>query len=283
MSYIVQEKGQLTGQPVECYLFSSTGFATPYRYTSTDEDVAIGINNYEAIYIKRSQPELSRDSRAQQIVVTVDRENELARRWLVVVPPAPVFLTIFRFHNTDGGTPEVVTFWQGKVRSVEFSGNEAQFVAQPIDFSFSRVGLRNNFGPICSHQHYDSGCKVDVNDFSHTGVVESVNGVTLSSLAFGFFPDSTPVPQGWWESGFVQNVDTGELRMVVSHYGTNNTEVDVLMPFEQLSIGDSILLAAGCAHDSVTCDVKFDNLVNFLAFEYVPGEHNNPFTRNILR
>jgi len=281
MSYLEHEVSSLGGFPMEAYKFSSNGFAAPYLYTNIDEDTSIGIDAYKAIYIRRSQPELSRDTRAQQLTITVDRENELARRWLITVPPQPVFLTIFRIHRNDGGTPEVATFWQGKVRSVDFVDNEAQFTAQPIDFSFTRVGLRKNFGPTCSHMLGDSGCKLLLADISELVTVETVSGVTITSLDFQFFPSSSlPTPNGWYVTGVLQKLSTGEQRMILTH--VTNT-ITVLSPFEDLQIGDQCRAIFGDDHAQTTCEIKFNNLINYSGYNFVPGEDNNPFSRSLLQ
>lgn len=284
-TYLEKDNSNYLGQPCELYMFSSASFASPYCYTSGDADVSYNSNTYTMLPISRSQPELSRETRAQQIVINVPRTEGLAQRWVNLIPPKPVGLTIYRFHITDTPTPFTTTFWQGIVRQVDFQGNTAQFTAQPIDFALSRVGLRHTFSSVCSNQLYDSGCRLDIDDFTRTTTVTAidVNKVTITASGFATLPVAQgggSAPRGYWTTGIIEVVSTGEMRQVIGDY-SDTTKLDVLFPFENLVVGASIKVSAGCLHDFLTCKNKFANHVNYKGYPFMPSD--NPFKVNIMR
>lgn len=278
MNYIELEQSVHSAMPVELYQIYSDAFTTPYYYTSADENITYNSNTYIALEnLKRSQPELTKETSAQTLSIALPRNNELAKRWLSYVPPRTVWITIHRYHRSEAGTPEVVVFWQGKVRGVTWSGNEAFLECMPIDSAFSRNGLRVTYGGTCRHQLYGSKCAVPIALFSKNITVTGVNGNKIQSPDLVTVTDGvTPAPDGWWVSGFVQASDL-QVRYITNHIGT---EIELLLAIEGLQAGDTLLAAAGCDHRPTTCGIKYDNIVNFGGLGlYVPSE--NPFTINL--
>lgn len=269
MSYSTYETTESSGQPVELYKFESTAFSTNYYYTSGDTEVVYSGNTYTPLYIKRTQPELSKEKNAQQIVVTIDRTNPLAQKWLSFIPNSTVWLTVYRYHRTDPDN-EFIVFWRGKVRGVERLINEVQFVCQLIDSAFDRNGLRRSFGTTCPHLLYGDKCKAIKASFSYSATISGVNGVTITSTNFSAFPD------GYWTAGTVERAN-GEVRYVFNHVGN---DVELLYPFDNLPNGEVVTVVAGCLHDGSTCINKFNNFVNFGGIPFLST--SNPFTIKLI-
>lgn len=275
MAYLDKELSESDAYPVELYRFTSDAFSAPYLYTSADESIIYSSETYDPIYLKRSQPELTREVSAQQLELIVRRDLPLAKLWLQYVPPRTVWVSVFRYHRSEVSAPEVITFWQGKVRGVAWSGNEASIQCLPIDTAFSRNGLRVTYGATCRHQLYGLKCKVPLVNFIKTATITGISGNTIQSPDFVTVSDNvTPAPDGWWVAGFIENPVTSELRYITSH---SNTSIDVLTAFETLQPGDTVNIAAGCNHIATTCDNKFGNIVNYGGLGlYIPED--NPFT-----
>lgn len=271
MSYILIESSETQGFPVELYRFSSTGFDQSYYFTSSQEDVVYNGNTYVSTYIKRTQPELTSEKNAQKIQVTIARDNDLASKWLFYSPANTVWLTIYRFHLSDIDNQYKV-FWQGRVRSAERLINEVQLGCDLIDSAFDREGLRRTFANVCFHMLYGTRCKVPKASFQNTGTISGVSGDTLSANTFANFSDSSPVPDGYWINGYVER-SNGDVRFVVQHTGVT---VTLLTPFEDMQVGETVSIFAGCDHAFVTCLNKFNNVINYGGFPYLPSE--NPFT-----
>lgn len=277
MAFIAIETSKNLGYPVEIYRFESQFFSLPYTYTSHDEDIVYNSLTYSSIPINRTQPEISDEYEAQSVSISVPRDNPLALLWINQLPPRTVWVTIERYHLSDTAPPEVYTMWKGRVRGVVWEENIASFTCQPINTALDRNGLRMYFSAPCPHMLYQPDtCKVPAVNFLETATVTNIDGLKLTSPQFGTFPDTSPVPNGWWVAGFVETTD-GNLRYIVDHGGAGNTEITLVAPFEgfSLSVGDTVNIYAGCDRKYTTCDAKFGNLVNFGGWPFVPSE--NPF------
>lgn len=277
MSYQEIETSYSSGAPIELYTFYSTAFNDPFTYTSYDEDVSHNGLVYASIPIERSQPELSQEFAAQALSVKVQRNNELASKWINQLPPRLVWLKIERLHSSDGATPEVVVFWQGTVKGVVWESNIASFECEPLNNALDRNALRSWYSPICSYMIYNAGtCKVPAASFGQQATITGINGLTLTATEFGTFTNSNPVPTGWWTAGFVEAA-SGELRYISDHGGTGNTVITLTTPFEggTVSIGSVITVYAGCDRKYTTCQNKFNNLTNFGGWPFIPAK--NPF------
>ncbi len=269
MTYLTYEKSEASGAPVELYRFSSAGFLTPLLYTSNEDDVEYNFETYTAIPIKRSQPEHSREPAQRELTIELSRDNELAAKYISFVPPKTVWLTIYRYHRIDN---QIVVFWQGRVRGVSWQGNIASLNCQPTDSMFARMGLRASYGSNCSHMLYDAGCKVSSALYENTASILNINGDRLTASIFATFPDLTPVPTGWWITGYIERVLTGDLRYIIGHL---SDEITLLAAFEGLEGGELMKIYAGCDHAYTTCINKFANGINFGGFPFVPLK--NPF------
>lgn len=276
MPFLPIEISQASGYKVELYTFYSDTFATPYTYTSADHDVSHNTYNYLAIPMRRTQPELSRESNSEVIDITLPRDNPLAKLWRSFVPPRTVWLKIEYLHISDSPTPEVKVFWQGKVRGVSWSVNEVNLNCHPIDTAFSRNGLRRKYGAQCQHQLYDPDtCKVPIDNFKYVATITGINGNVISSPQFGAFPDTNPIPEGWFVAGFLEVPTTQEVRTIIKHGGSGNTEITILSGIEGLTVGTVVNVYAGCNRNASTCRNKFNNIVNYGGVGLFLGD--NPF------
>lgn len=80
---------------------------------------------------------------------------------------------------------------------------------------------------------------------------------------------------GWFTYGAVtfESGNNSGLSMEVKGWtqSTSLVELFITMPF-QVTVGDRLRLYAGCDKRLTTCINKFDNVVNFRGFPYVPGQ-----------
>ena len=282
MAYKPYEVSEHDSNPVEFYMFSSAGFDEDYYFTSSDTEITHESNIYTPVSMNRTQPEISRESAAQNISITMPRNNPLAKRWITFVPPRAVFVKIHRLHRNDGAQPEVYVYWQGKVRGVSWSGNEANLECQPIDTAFSRVGLRAKYSVPCRHFLFSvNSCKVPAEDFREEAIITSINGDELTSPRFGAFPNGDPVPLGWWTAGFVENPINGDMRQIIEHKGPANTVVKLTAGFEQIQVGDLYNVYSGCNRTAEVCLNKYNNIANYggIALYISSG---NPFTQKLV-
>lgn len=122
----------------------------------------------------------------------------------------------------------------------------------------------DTFQRTCNRELGDAGCGVDLTDpnFRVDVTVTGVSGTSLSVSGLGGFADE------WFALGTVQT-DAGTVLGV-----RNNSSSNLFLwetPPVTISIGDVLTVTAGCKLDAETCRLKFNNIANFLGFNFMPG------------
>jgi uncharacterized phage protein (TIGR02218 family) len=151
---------------------------------------------------------------------------------------------------------------------------------QPLITALAKNGLEYNFGNVCQHFLYDSGCTLNLATYSFSATIAQINGDILSASTFSTFPTTlTAVPNGYWTTGFVTRAN-GDIKYIIAHgtdisVGYSTSDIKLLTSFEDLVVGEVITVSAGCNHAFTTCDIKFSNSINFLGFPY--SANTNPF------
>jgi uncharacterized phage protein (TIGR02218 family) len=260
VSYATLESSIDDGAPIELYRF--TRGADSWTYTISDTEITWLGDVYAPIPITRDEPDYDQQ-KSGPLTITVPRDNDVALLYRVFVPASTTGITVYRAHRDD--LADIIAYWQGRVRSVEWRGSMANIMCEPMDAMLKRQALRRSYGINCQHMLYDTRCTVNPESFRAVGTVGSVNGTSLSAGIFALHPN------GWWVSGYVR-VAQEDYRMVVAHSGSN---VTLLSPFENLSPGDTIEAYAGCDRAGLTCRDKFSNAPNFGGFPWIPRD--NPF------
>lgn len=266
MTYLAQETSQEDGQPVELYTFNVGG--EMLYYTSSDVPHTVSANTFEPVAVSRGEIAVSPEDRGRALEIELPSADPIARRYIVSVPGQRTKLTIQRLHYTDTPTPEVITIFQGFVRAVGFmnNANVAKVSVIPIEAAGARTIPRFTFQGLCNHVLYDSRCQVDPNSlsFRHDAVVTGISGNTIDvDGADGF-------ASGFFTAGFVNTAT--DSRMILAHSGTTLT---LMLPFGVDPTGATVTVRAGCDHSLVTCFSKFNNVVNYGGFSFIP-------TRNVF-
>lgn len=134
--------------------------------------------------------------------------------------------------------------------------------------------LQNNIGrvvsPSCDAKLGDARCGVDLDGspgYRVTGTVTSVTNrrsFTASGLAQA---------ADYFKSGdvtFTSGLNDG-IRMEVKAHTTGGViGLQLPMPFD-IQVGDTFTIVPGCDNTKATCKTKFNNVVNFRGFSFVPG------------
>lgn len=271
MTFAAHETSQEGSRPVELYRFV-VGGAT-YAYTSAEDTIVASSITYAPEAISRSRILNSQEQRQNVVEVTVPGVNAFAALYKQIVPGQRATLTVQRLQRGDTPTPERLTLFQGYVQSVAFlnDGRLAKIAAVPSSAAQSRPIPRFTFQGSCNHVLYDNGCKVVAGDFKHTGLVTAVNGNVITVDGAGAFIDD------YFTSGFVDAAGGLDARLVLSHTGDDLT---LLLPFPFTIVGSTIDVYAGCDHTLPTCKVKFNNVINFGGFAFVPKR--NIFNSGLL-
>lgn len=270
MTYDSHETSVESGQPVE--VFEVLAGATTYFYTSSQTGVTIGAQAYTFVSgLDRNETVEGPDVRSHDFQVTLPTTDAVAQLFVGVLPGFRVRLTVKRYHRNDLPTPEVVQIFDGFIQSASFAGGDGKvttLTARSVLASIRRQFPRRTFQSACNHILYDTGtCKVDDTDPAYRASALSVasmvgNVLTVSSGLSGTYTD------GWMNAGFVEVVGGSDFRLITDHVGNILT---LLQPFATQP--SSVNVFAGCGHVVSICKTKFDNVVNYGGFAFVPTDN----------
>lgn len=275
MTYDALASSVEDSRPVDIYRFVQGG--STWEYTSWEEPVTIASLTYDDEAISRGRVGQSAEDKSTQVEITVPAVNAFAARYAPSTPADRASITIQSYQLDDGGTPQVITIFEGKVASVSFSNNEtiATIFCDPETAAQSRTIPRFTYQFLCEHVLFDGGCKVDETDarWRLTAVVTAVVGNVITVTGAGAFGAD------WWVGGLVEIGGGDDTRLVLSQSGD---DLQLLFAFPASIVGQSVLVLAGCDHSPTPCDTKFNtpedpisNLINYGGSPFVPTK--NPY------
>lgn len=274
--YKAYETSVCNGQPLELYKFSQAG--ADWFFTSGDKPYDYGGMTYLPEAITRGEIDQKNDATASSVDITTPRSNPVAAKFIAYNPSSPVWITIYRLHYNDYQTtygwffgdkhilpPEVKTIFVGRIVSVTFPDSQAIMKCSPLQGILDRNIPRVLYQSVCNHVVYSQQCGVSQGDFSIPAQITDKRGSTITSPAFA------SLPGGWLTHGIL--IKGNDIcRMITSHVGN---QIQLLGPVDSLSVGDNVLVSAGCDRLEATCAGKFNNRANFLGWTNMPKK--NPF------
>ena len=121
----------------------------------------------------------------------------------------------------------------------------------------------------CNATVGDARCKVNLSlsTYQGTGAITAVSGrfLTVSGL--------TGFANRWFEHGLL-TFTSGSLDGLSFEVKaqTSTTKIEIWQnPPSPILVADAFTITAGCRQDNITCRTKFNNLVNFRGFPFMPG------------
>lgn len=270
-SFDTLEKSVQDSAPIEVYDFVVG--STTYRWTSSEDEVVVGVNTYTPIAIARGGIVSDPSDRRQPLTVTVPGDNDLAVLFIAQAPAAKVTCTITRLQRNESPTFNTkAVIYKGVVASVAFAddGTTAEVNVQTYDGPNTASMPKFSFLGQCNNNLYDANCTVNPASFTVSGPATAMSGNTVTVTGLNAKPD------GYFNGGIAIAASGTDKRLVLSHVGD---VVTLLLPFAADPTGTTVDALAGCNH-LVTgdCATKFDNVLNFAGFAWIPNL--NPFATN---
>lgn len=266
MGYSELEASTQDGNPVELYEFrQGSNF---WRYTSAAHEVVKATAVFSPEYVKRGNITQTGDVKKKGISLVFPRSNELAGSFLGFAPEGITTVTVYRGHFDDVDV-EWVSYWKGRVLLAKAAENEITLECESVFSSLKRPGLRARYELSCRHTVYSTGCTLSMSSFLTSGLVLGVDGTQITVA------EAAGLSDGYLTGGILQS-ETGDLRSIVSHVGSSIT---VSRTFNENIGNQTVQLHPGCDKLKATCISKFDNLLNFGGFPYIPSR--NPFVGSI--
>ena len=245
------------------------------RHTNADMPVVWDGQTYEAhkLIIKRGAMRvavgLDVDSNTLEIAAEPDYRLE-GLQWSVAALGGALDgarVVIERIFFSDWATPVgAVVIFSGRVSDVSGSRSAVK-VDVKSDIELLNVSSpRNIYQAGCMRTLYDGGCKVNREKFTVNGRV-TANSTTGTELACNLTQ-----ADGWFNQGvikFTSGRNAGLSRTVKEHKG-GRLSFALRLPFPPQS-GDVFKIYPGCDKRQETCGKKFDNIVHFRGFPYIPA------------
>ena len=245
------------------------------RHTNADMPVVWDGQTYEAhkLIIKRGATRvavgLDVDSNTVEIAAEPDYRLE-GLQWSEAALGGALDgarVVIERIFFSDWATPVgAVVIFSGRVSDVSGSRSAVK-VDVKSDIELLNVSSpRNIYQSGCMRTLYDGGCKVNREKFTVNGRV-TANSTTGTELACNLTQ-----ADGWFNQGvikFTSGRNAGLSRTVKEHKG-GRLSFALRLPFPPQS-GDVFKIYPGCDKRQETCGKKFDNIVHFRGFPYIPA------------
>ena len=243
--------------------------ATPiynWTFTSADRDIVYNGELYKAIPIGRSAPEGGKDLNRANLDVELPRDNPLADTFLRYIGDAVTSVTVYQMETEE----DVYVFWRGRVASSKPNKDKLKLECESVFTSLRRPGLRARYQRNCRHTLYGSGCGLNKEGFKVEGTYSSLIDKTLVTNFAGGYPN------GYFNGGMARAPD-GSGRYILSHVGNTIVLSRGLERLEETGVVNETVVALfpGCNHTRGDCVNKFNNLLNYGGFPWIPNK--NPF------
>jgi len=256
MSYLSSEQSVASGQPVELYDFADD-LGVHSRITSAGYEITYNSYTYVPEPCRRTELRISDNHKKNDMAVTLSRDNAWAARFVAGPIEGRATLQIYRGHGAD-----FVNWWYGVIKQVKFDKDGVPTVyTTPRTSSVSRVGRRRVCQKLCDHALYGAECKLNEDTYKHSGTVQSVSGLVVTSTTFGGQAD------GYFKAGKI--VVNAAQRMITAHTG-NNVTLSRTIP--GVVAGMSFNAYAGCDRLPATCLSK-GNKANFGGEQFLPTKN----------
>lgn len=278
MSYEIYENSVQDGDPVSRFVFAVGD--TIYAYTTEPNIVSDSNYTFTPAAIKMGEVSQTNEMAKDPLELEFHRDVTFAQLFLGGVPEQVTTVTVFRGHLGDT-SEEFQFYWKGRVAGASVSGDVVRIDCENIFTSMRRPGLRARYQKRCRHALYQSGCGVSSALYASVSSVTAASGftITIDELdSNNSNIDSNEANPDYYVGGMVETND-GATRYIVNQSGNVLT---LIRPLQSLidDVNDSVggaevTLYPGCDHTTDTCISKFDNLLNYGGFPYIPSK--NPF------
>jgi len=249
----------------ELYRFSEQGSSEVWTFTSGDELVTYMAEDYVPTSIGRSQIESRNELARANLDVNVSLTNAAAIRWLSDNGENIVTLTIFERDVSE----TFITAWKGRLAAVIPGMENFSLKFESIFTSLRRPGLRSRYQRSCRHPLYSRGCTLDPEDFATVGECTALSGTVATVTEAALESD------GYYTGGMLRSPD-GVLSYIIDHTGSAITLQRTSFSLSNEAASGfpfNVDLYPGCSRDRVTCNSKFDNLLNYGGFDFIPQKN----------
>ncbi len=270
------------GSPVELLTFAN-GLLN-FRFTNQLEPVTVGSFVFEPLAYTRSAWSQSKDQDDNNVRMTAPKDFAVAQLYQGIISSSVTTVRIERFHADDTPTPEIQVAWKGQIVSLQYSGDNVEFLMEPLTKG-AEVTPPDTFSAQCNAFLFESpGCNLTSDDWKFVATATSItpDGLEITFAGLRLQAETLDLAQGgpgaltsaeldtYWQGGHIRTGD-GEIRDIVEgNVGGDPDTVRIPLKFRAFVGGDGASVFAGCNLLLDICHRKFDNAINFQGYAYVP-------------
>jgi uncharacterized phage protein (TIGR02218 family) len=231
------------------------------EWTLTSSDTAVDYlgDTYEPAVIGHDNRVQRQELAKTNLKIKIDIESDLAVSLLGYFGNDIMSVTLFL--QDSSGTE---TIWKGRYVSQKINNSHFTIVTESLFTTLKRPGLRAQYQKTCRHALYFSGCNLDKDNFDVSGTLTAISGEAYSVT------EASSQPDGYYSGGMIEDPTDGSLRWIVDHVGQVLT---LARTFEALSVSDTVNIYPGCDHIRTTCVDKFNNVLNYGGFPWIPSKN----------
>lgn len=262
--YIAEEEATKR-RPAELYhIWRDEG--EHWRYTSGDVTITYDGNDYVPATLERSESAYDSKLEAVSMEIQAAYVTDFILEYIAVNPVEVLWISVVKLHR-DQDPLEVSVVFVGQIKDVSFKGLQAKVNCVGFESFLKKAVPRWRYQLTCNHVLFNEQCSLIKEDYKIEAVVTLDSTKTVvSSAAFALQDD------GYFIGG--ELVFGVESRTITAHVGTN---VTLIYRMKELEDSDTVEAYPGCDGRLETCRDRFDNVVNSLAFPFIPTE--NPSLR----
>ncbi len=259
--------------PVDLYVFTLVD-GTIVRYAEYDLDITYSANLYSCSgpRFKRSKIRYVIGLQVDVLDLTIAYNSTLllgTKTWAKAASDGTLdgaTLTVYQvFMSSPGVVVGGYVHFYGKVANLQAGRTVIEMKVNSYLDLLNIMMPRNLYQPGCMHTLYDSGCGASRVTFSATGTVTGSASTVLSVVT------NAAVTDNYSASGYI-TFTSGALNGIKRTVRSNVGGTFLLVaPLPSVPVAGVTLTAnAGCDKQQPTCDVVFNNLVNYKSFPYIP-------------
>lgn len=245
-----------------------------YYYSSLDIDTVYNGNNYKStdLLIERSKIKTVIGVEVDTLNLNIYASSNMVMEGFAFIQAAAggvldgASVVMDRAYlDSNRNVIGTTNMFTGQVAQVQVSRSMAS-VQVKSDLDLLNIQMpRNLYQSGCQHSVYDAGCGVSRAGKSAISAVKEGSASVIT-------PNSLMGSVGYWDLGsiiFTSGKLSGMMRTISSWDGAH---LNLVLPLPGApDIGDTFLVYPGCDKTQATCQSKFNNVMHFKGFPYIPA------------
>lgn len=268
-TYTNYESSVEAGRPIQFYRFTLGTIV--WTYVNIDSDQTVGGVVWQACSISDDGIKQTGEAQSDSMTITAPDDIGPAVAFNGSPPSTDVTVEILRMH--EGMTTLRVCFVGSITQVGSPKAGQALLTVQTMSATMKRTGLRLCYQRACPYAVYDpKTCTVDKSTHAIASFVRSIDGFDI------LCDDAATQPDNYFANGFIEwihpvrGVQQILIESSLSSGGNGPGTLTLFDDVQELNIGQPITLYAGCDKTPKTCQVVFNNYVNYGGYEYMPGK-----------